>query len=361
MSSGQEDYKRQKQKVIDLKKNRKEIPPVELYKLAGLLSRWAISLPVCLLCQDSSKKIQQLGHIIPHSMLKLVKENYTYDLVRGANSSVSKFGYFVFCMDCQSKFQQGEIRMNPEFFEHFFNNPKEKVKIKAKIKVKGEDDEIVVFPWFFYTLISIVWRCMATNPDSCDFVEPLELMRKFLINWNANTAEVDRKIQLYLFAPNEAVDDALEGFQNHTRRIFYEFFCGYFAKVPQVHGWIFLGPLHVKFYYSKPPLFVGDGQIINIIHGANPAFIHNCKLTVEADTFVIDESKSRYFPDAEINFDMFTESFYSVSTPGAQTVEAHFSHLLPKDVSYKKGKFDFPSTFINLCLKMMMLCHKSQG
>eukprot|EP00112_Aurelia_sp_Birch-Aquarium-sp1_P026717 Seg9674.1 transcript_id=Seg9674.1/GoldUCD/mRNA.D3Y31 product="hypothetical protein" protein_id=Seg9674.1/GoldUCD/D3Y31 len=352
--SGQEDYKRQKQKVIDLKKNKKEIPPVELYKLAGLLARWATSdkLPVCLLCQDSSKKIKQLGHIIPHSMLKLVNNIRTYDLNRGADSSVSKCGYFVFCTDCESKFQQGETHMNPEFFEQFFNNPKEKVVIKAKIKKKGKDDEIVVFPWFFYTLISIVWRCMATCADSCDFVEPLEVMRKFLINWNANTAEVDQKIQLFLFAPNEAVDHKLEGCQQY-RRIFYECFCGNFSKVPQ-HGRILLGPLHVHFYYLQPSLDEPDDECLDFLEDG--IFIGHCKLTAKADTFVMDESKSRCFPDlnddgllkfANESFSYMSRipgSFKEPTTSGAQTVEAHFLHLLPKDVSYKKGKFAFPSS-----------------
>ena len=35
--SSQEDCKSRKQKVIDLKKSKKEIHPVQLHKLAGLL------------------------------------------------------------------------------------------------------------------------------------------------------------------------------------------------------------------------------------------------------------------------------------------------------------------------------------
>ena len=355
--SGQEDYQRQKQKVIDLKRNEEEIPPVELYKLAGLLARWAVSdkLPVCLLCQDSSKKIAQLGHIIPHSMLKLSGRNHNLDQVRGADSSVSKFGYFAFCRECEERFQQGETSMNPEFFEQFFKNPKERVEIKAKKEIKG-----VVFPWFFYTLISIVWRCLAIIPESYDFVEPLEVMRKFLINWNDNTAEVDQKIKLFLFAPNESIENKLKDCLEKSF-IFYEVFYAKFEKIPQKCGWLFLGPLHVNFYYSQPSM-----DLLNLEHGimlrdTDPAFIgQHCRLGAEAGTFIIDECKSRFFPPDQVDVlckiaEDISSSRLRVSggskKPTAQdapTVAAQFLHLLPKDVSYNNGKFEFPPIYKHL-------------
>ena len=356
--SGQEDYKRQKQKVIDLKRNNEEVPPVELYKLAGLLQRWAVSdkLPVCLLCQDSSKKVSQLGHIIPHSMLKLVKDLRTLDFVRGANSHTHAYAYKIFCMDCESRFQQGETWMNAKFFEHFFKNPKEKIEVKTKMEIRCEGGESVVFPWFFYIIISIVWRCLAVIPDSCGFLELLEVMRKFLINWNANIAEVGQKIKLFLFAPNEGVDNKLEGCQQNSF-CFYQFFHANFEKIPKKSGWIYLGPLHVNFYFSEPSV-----DLLNLEYGIMPIDTEvasrcpECELTAEADTFVIDESKSRFFPPEM--FDQICKVSEVVSStrlrvPGASRrptrqdvpkVRGLFLHLLPKDVSYNKGKFDFPSS-----------------
>ncbi|CAH3191732.1 unnamed protein product, partial [Porites evermanni] len=106
--SGSEEYKDLKKKVMEQKKHGKEVSPGDMYKLAALTARWAVTdrLPICLLCRKLDSKPEGLGHIFPHSVLKEAKQKKFFDHVRGAEGGVSNFGYYAFCKVCEEVFQQ---------------------------------------------------------------------------------------------------------------------------------------------------------------------------------------------------------------------------------------------------------------
>ncbi len=66
------EYDEKKSEVVEQIRN-KSVKPEDLYILATLLTIYASndSLPLCLLCQkNEAKEPFQLGHLIPHSILK---------------------------------------------------------------------------------------------------------------------------------------------------------------------------------------------------------------------------------------------------------------------------------------------------
>lgn len=202
-ASGSEEYKKLKRTVIGQKRRGEEVIPRDMYKLAALLARWAATdrLPICLLCRKLDSKPEGLGHIIPHSILKEAREKNFFDHVRGAQGGVSNFGYYAFCKGCEKVFQKGEVHFNPEFFKPFLADVDG--KIKKTVEQAG-------FPWLYHCLISIIWRGLCFTPENSEHIAALEYLREYLLNWKTDPGEIDKRVKLFLFAPNCEIDIKVE-------------------------------------------------------------------------------------------------------------------------------------------------------
>lgn len=354
LSYDNEAYEQLKKYVINQKKNKK-LEPIDLYKLASLLPRWKPNdkLPVCLLCRDSSKQPSGLGHIIPHSVLKEAGLDKFLDYNRGAEAGISRMGYYAFCGDCESKFQQGEVSFNPEFFKKLVKNPKEKIEVKATKLLNDKN-----FPWLYYTLISIFWRSLCFTPECDQHIKVLECLREYLLDWEASSETLNKKVKLFLFAPNSEIEDKLAKVSEVYSRYFYKMFHSSFHKDPSqtepdaLQGWLYCGPLHVAMIYSEE-----DFKAVK--HHLSADLVkweENSLLTTESQTFTIEAHSSRYFPVSL--YDQIVKWGSSImssttrlpsagkdSTSSSPVVEATHLHLLPKDVSYDatNDQFGFSS------------------
>ena len=139
-------------------------------------------------------------------MLKAAGHDKFFDFIRGTEAGISRMGYYFFCSDCENIFKQGEDFFNHRFFKQLFENPEKKIVVTATevLKVKN-------FPWLYYTLISIVWRALCVIPECVNFIEVLECLRKYLLNWEAFRKTLGTKVKLFLFAPNSKIDEKLRG------------------------------------------------------------------------------------------------------------------------------------------------------
>lgn len=288
-SSSSEEYEKLKRDIIN-QKNYNKVKPSDLYKLAALMARWKSNdcLPVCLLCRDVTKKPAQLGHIIPHSVLKEAGHDMFFDFIRGTESGVSKMGYRAFCGDCEKTFQQGEDHFNPKFFSKLHKHPEQRLQETVRLA----DNQ---FPWLYYCLISILWRSLCFVPESSKFVEVLEFLRSYLLRWQ--TVKVNAKVKLFLFAPNYEIDREL-GNDKIKGRFFYNMF--HFLKLGKPNeidlsflcGWLFCGPLHVCMIYSE--------NNFSSVKGEQEMFIEEwelrSQLTGKTETFTIGNKESRFFP-----------------------------------------------------------------
>ena len=225
MSYDSEDYKLLRKAVID-QKDKKKLVPSDLYNLASLLARWKVTdkLPVCLLCRDLSKQPSQLGHIFPHSVLREAGQDKFFDFIRGTVAGISRMGYHLFCPDCENIFKQGEDSFNPRFFKQLFKSPEKKIVVKATDDLKGKN-----FPWLYFMLISIVWRSLCVIPECGNFIEMLECLREYLsVNWEASRGTLDKKVKLFLFAPNSEINKKLSKDNPLFHRYFYNMFFAIF-------------------------------------------------------------------------------------------------------------------------------------
>ena len=329
--SGSEEYKDLKKKVMEQKKHGKEVSPGDMYKLAALMARWAVTdrLPICLLCKKLDSKPEGLGHIIPHSVLKEAGRKKFFDHVRGAEGGVSNFGYYAFCKVCEKVFQQGEDYFNPEFFRPFLAN------------VDGKIEQNVIngsFPWLYHCLISIIWRGLCFAPKNSELIEELEYLRKYLLNWETDPGEIDTRVKLFLFAPNCEIDTKLK--ENEVnRRFFYKMFAGNIFSLPPGYPnvtpmWLFCGPLHVYMLYKR-------------CDWNDTVFEDCCLLTTKTSKFTIEEKKTRVFPagyyEPLVDFGTFilsaTSRLPSSGTEASSTspvLRGAYLHLLPKDISYEE-------------------------
>ena len=348
-SHDSKDYVELKKSVID-QKSQKKLEPSDLYKLASQLARWKATdkLPVCLLCRDLSKQPSQLGHIFPHSVLKAAGHDKFFDFIRGTEAGISRMGYYFFCSDCENIFKQGEDFFNHRFFKQLFENPEKKIVVTATEVLKGKN-----FPWLYYTLISIVWRALCVIPECVNFIEVLECLRKYLLNWEAFRKTLGTKVKLFLFAPNSKIDEKLRGDSPVFHRYFYNMFDAVFCQQIEPNarsGWVFCGPLHVAMIYSEENFkafrnmeYFDEWELISM-------------LTTKTVKFTIGDQDSRLFPEEYYNVIVDWGSKVLSSTariPSADSDSASSSHdlqfvdlvLLPKDVSYDKtnDKFAFSS------------------
>ena len=351
MASSDDERKYEELKrVVNQQKREGIVQPRDLYQLAQLLARWKKedTLPVCLLCQDVSKKITQKGHIFPHSLLKEAKMDNFLDFIRGAEARVSKMGYYAFCPDCEQKFQQGEVHLNPKFFKEFFHKPDERIKVKV------QDDK--GFPWLFYACISIVWRSMCFIPLNSEFIEVLECLRRYLLDWTYS-GEMNEKVKLFLFAPNSEIEQKLLTEGSH-RRFFYETFHARFQMEPLdgqgCSGWIFCGPLHMYVLYMP------SKDRFEVYRSREDFNEWEVRSMLETNTkqFTIGRKDARIFPmsmyDLIVKWGMEVLSSIvrlpgqaGTSNSSVNLVEGTHLHLLPKDVSYNAAsdEFSFNSKF----------------
>ena len=341
-SHDSKDYKELKESVIDQKKTGK-LKPSDLYKLASLLARWKTTdkLPVCLLCRDLSKQPSQLGHIFPHSVLKEAGHDKFFDFIRGTEAGISRMGYHFFCPDCENIFKQGEDSFNPLFFKELLKNPEKEIVVKATQDLKGKN-----FPWLYYTLISIVWRSLCVIPECVNFIEVLECLREYLLNWEASKETVDTKVRLYLFAPNSKINEKLSA-DSEAYRYFYDMFHAYFNRIISrdqtesinaYMGRVFCEPLHVYMTYSEKNLALDKWE--------------GSMLTTGRVSFTIKDQDNRFFPVDQ--YDGIVEwgskllssttrlpSADKDSTSSSFKVQASELMVLPKDVSYDETNDEF--------------------
>ena len=136
------EYHKKKSEVVEQIRN-KSVKPEDLYILATLLTIYASndSLPLCLLCQkNEARKSFQLGHLIPHSILKTGGIKYFADLNQGKESGPSNMGYKAFCAECEDRFNKnGEAYLNKQFFKPFYEKQDE--AITFNVSDNGQ-------PWF---------------------------------------------------------------------------------------------------------------------------------------------------------------------------------------------------------------------
>lgn len=331
--SGSEEYKDLKKKVKEQKKHGKEVSPGDMYKLAALMARWAVTdrLPICLLCRKLDSKPEGLGHIFPHSVLKEAGQKKFFDHVRGAEGGVSNFGYYAFCKVCEKVFQQGEDDFNPEFFRPFLANVDGKIE---KNVINGS------FPWLYHCLISIIWRGLCFAPKNSKHIEALEYLRKYLLNWETDPGEIDTRVKLFLFAPNCEIDNKLKD-NEVNRRFFYNMFAGNIFSLPPGYPnvtpvWLFCGPLHVCMLYKR-------------CDWSDNVFKDGL-LTTKTSKFTIEDKKTRVFPaeyyKALVDFGTYIlsatprlPSFGTEANSTSPVLQGGYLHLLPKDiVSYDEEK-----------------------
>ena len=299
---------------------------------------------MCVLCRDVTKKPTQLGHIIPHSVLKEAGRDMFFDFTRGTEAGVSRMGFRAFCGDCEKTFQQGEVHFNPKFFSKLHKHPEQKLKETVRLP----DNK---FPWLYYCLISIIWRSLCFVPENSKFLEVLECLRDYLLNWQ--TLKVNAKVKLFLFAPDDEIDQKL-GNDKIKGRFFYDMFHFLILGKPNeidlnfLCGWLFCGPLHVCMIYSKDnfssvnsewEMFIEEWEVMN-------------QLTSETKTFTIGNKKSRFFPVVlyeqivQLGKDRLSSaarlpSVGKVAKGSSSCLEGTKLHLLPKNVSYNRGSNDF--------------------
>ena len=336
-TSGSEKYKKLKEKVEGQKKRGEEVSPGDMYELAPLMARWAITdrLPICLLCRKLDSKPKTLGHIIPHSVLKEAGRDMAFDHIRGAEVPVSKLGYRAFCEGCEKVFQRGEVYFNKEFFGPFLAN------VDGKIEINVTNDS---FPWLYFCLISIIWRLLCFVPhenSTCIPIQALEYLRNYLLNWEKETGEIDERVKLLLFSPSCEIDEMLKD-NEVNRRFFYEMFNGsIFSSPPKSPNvlpvWFFCGPLHVNMVY------LGCGSTAECcVKG-----FEDSVLTTKTNKFTIEDKKTRIFPAEYYELVVkFGTSILSATSrlPSAgkkadstsPVMKADYFHLLPKDVSYDR-------------------------
>lgn len=364
--SDYEEYEQLRTKVIALKQLSEEVSPADLYKLAVLMSRWAVTakLPLCLLCRRSNKKLEK-GHIYPKSVLKTLERKAKrernariiyMDDSRGAEiKGASNCAYHVFCCDCEQVFQQGEVYFN----QYFFAPLCEKVGDQHEILVKVPREESS-FPWLYFCLISMIWRALCFNPrikDNKTCIEVLEYLRSYLLDWK--NVNIDGRVALFLFVPNCEVDEKLVAGSKINDWWFYNwlFFTTEIIKNHEktsnfLSGWLILGPLHVVILYRDDISALVEGN--DLFKG----WKESSSLTPETNTITIPDKEGRFFPvvfgDEIIQLGTQAASLKTrlpladqTCTNDSPVLFAAFQHWLPKDISYDRdrGGFSFNAFF----------------
>lgn len=363
------DYEEQKKLVTEQKKNKK-INPGDVYKLAQLMVRWKANdrLPVCLLCQDPSKKPESLGHLIPHSILREAGQKYFADLNQRKEFGTKKMGYYAFCQDCEKRFQMGENHLNPKFYHRFFHHQEQRMEVKDVI---NNDDKDIPFPWLYYSFVSIVWRCMCfvPMPEVDHFISVLEVLRAYLLNHTDKEA-VDSSVKLFVFAPSKDVDDKLAKAgpaQKVCREMFYGTFHAHvFCPLGQERfGWVLMGPVHVLLVYSEDKRFCSADVFLGK-EDCKKAIDH-CELKTTTQPFVIADKETRFFPMAEMYdpiVELETHAIVSTATIRIRITEqgnnparsmvlsASHLYLLPSGVTYKH-EFEYPTGIYRTISKLL--------
>ena len=342
------EYAEKKSKVVEQIRN-KSVKPEDLYILATLLTIYASndSLPLCLLCQkNEAKKPFQLGHLIPHSILKTSGLNYFADVNQGKESGPSNMGYRAFCAECEGRFSKnGEVYLNKLFFKPFYEKQDE--AITFNVRDNGR-------PWLYFSILSIVWRCLCFVPDSSardstSFHNTLEYLRSFILDYpnQTNQSDIDSKVTLYVFAPNCELENKLNDDNETYKRLFYGMYTGVvLGPINQdVIVWVFLGPIHILMKY---------GNVANELDLGEKA--QACVIRSTTSEFTIPKKNDRFFPMAMYDWiislgrDILSKTVrirpsHTSEIPTLPPVKATNLFLLPKSVMYSNGDFCIPKFY----------------
>ena len=316
--------------------------------LASFLAKWESnkSLPVCLLCQraQAPEKGFPLGHLIPHSILRQSKLSMFADVCNGKESGIARMGYRAFCSVCEDVFcKYGERHLNPKFFKKFHDQQDNELTVDF-----GENGN-----WLYFAIISIVWRCLCFMPYCKSFSEILEDLRKFLDINSDYHDDIDSRVRIYLFAPNNELESKLKAGNEAYTNFFQEMYTVGFCDVDSDNGshmyvWVFMGPIHILMTYSStdgipwPPMITKE-DLDNA---------ECCRLKYTDKTFCVKKKQERFFP-----LSMYEPIITFGRNAISQTIRIKKKEeksfvigatqvmLLPKYVKYENGNFSIPEHF----------------
>ena len=356
--STNDEYQNQRDKVILQFKNN-QLEAVDLYTLASLLASWKsnASLPVCLLCQKEKpgKNGFGLGHLIPHSILKESALKSFVHLSQGKESGLSNMGYRAFCSGCEQRFSgQGEVNFNPKLFEPFHENQNDPIEVN----VCDNDGN----PWLYFCLISIVWRCLCFVPSCQIYIEMLEYLRSFLLNYpnlDPQCRDIDSKVKFYVFAPNSELESECKGDNEAYKRYFDQLYTARFecddpGIVMFAAAWVYMGPIHILMTWCK--VNGGRGRPFDISReDLDEAEEELCVFKRTDKTICIKNKQKRFFPmsvypdivkwgNGVISKTLRIPSKDNV-TLEPLVIQATNLPLLPKAVQYVTGCFKLPDQF----------------
>ena len=342
-----EEYKTKKEEVEFQWKNGK-VEAKDLYNLASLMAKWKPNdtLPVCLLCRaEAPKERFGLGHLIPHSILRQSKLGTFVDVSNGRESGVSRMGYRAFCSKCENRFSKhGEKNLNPNFFKKFHDQQDNELKVDF-----GDNDK-----WLYFSIVSIVWRCLCFIPSCEGYSEVLEDLRKFLLEYPNHDDDIDSRVQIYLFATNNELELKWKADNEAYERFFQEMYtagfgCDDLDNAALMVAWVFMGPIHILTTYSST---VGVGWPPSMTE-EDPNKVDCCRLRCADKTISVKKKQERFFPlsmyEEIVSFGKKTISqtlrikmrenltTFSMQSPDAM--------LLPNGALYENGTFSIPGQF----------------
>ncbi len=344
------EYDKKKSEVVEQIRNKSSIKPEDLYILATLLTIYASndSLPLCLLCRKNEAKKQfQLGHLIPHSILETGGIKYFADLNQGKESGPSNMGYRAFCGECEDRFSKnGETYLNEQFFKPFYEKQDEEITCS----VLNKDGQ----PWLYFSILSIVWRCLCFVPDSKRFLNILEYLRSFILDYpEHNQTNIDSEVTLYVFAPNCELENKLNDDNETYKRFFNGMYTGEVGGyLNNVLVWVFMGPIHIVMKYANSTDGVNVANELDLDQKAQA-----CVIRSTTSEFTIPKKNDRFFPMTRYDW-IISHGIYILSQtlrirPSTKDVEmstfppvmATNLFLLPKSVMYSNGDFCIPKFY----------------
>ncbi len=250
-------------------------------------------------------------------------------------------GYRAFCGECEDRFSKnGEAYLNELFFKPFYEKQEEEIT-RCILNKDGQ-------PWLYFSILSIVWRCLCFVPDCTRFVNILEYLRSFILDYpnQTNQSDIDSKVTLYVFAPNCELENKLDNSNETYKRFFYGMYTGVvlgYLDQDSVLVWVFMGPIHILMKY---------GNVSNDLDLDEKA--QACVIRSTTSEFTIPKKNDRFFPMAmydriiSLGRDILSQtirirpSTKAVEISTLPPVMATNLLLLPASVSYISGEFCIP-------------------
>ena len=347
-----EEYKTKKEEVELQLKNCK-VEAKDLYALASLLAKWKPndSLPVCLFCRTKApKKEFDRGHLIPLSIFNQANVTLCVDARNGKQVGKTRLGYRAFCSKCEQIFSKyGEKYLNPEFFKKIHDQPDNELTVHFDEKNNPNPN------WFYFAIMSIVWRCLCFATSSNSLSNILEDLRKFLRK-PSDDDDIDSRVRMYLFAPNNELESKWKADNEAYKRIFQELYTATFdcdgVDNPTHMGvWLFMGPIHVLMTYSSTKFkitFLPFPMSLKDLHKAEC-----CRFKYTDKTICVKKKQERFFPlsmyEKIVEFGLYANSqnirvnMETKSTPFS--MQAAEAILLPVGAYYRNGTFSIPDQF----------------